>query len=112
MNTKINDETFSNLLDYVENAVRTQTSPKRNATLGVLTRLFDCWGMYIPYVETILVNPVGTLAEDAWVYLHEAGHWAIDKNGIKTFEADEEQVCNDIAFIIMDRLGEDLYRFI
>jgi hypothetical protein len=64
--------------------------------------------MYIPYVEKILVSPDGTFEEAAWVYLHEVGHWGIRRLGLTP--ADEEQVCNDVAFIVQKRLGLTLYR--
>lgn len=108
----ISDDTFYGLVDYVEEAISNGTAPKRDGTLGVFTRFFGCYGMYIPLVEKIIVDSNGTLEEEAWVYLHEAGHWAIDKHKIRASDEDVEQACNDIAFIVRDRMGGSLYKLI
>ena len=106
--TKISDDKFYELCDFVEESVRNRRSPKKDSKLGILTELIDCWGMYIPYVDKILVSPDGAFEEAAWVYLHEVGHWAIRKHNVSY--QDEEQICDDIAFIVKKRLGLTLYK--
>lgn len=109
---KINDETFYYLADYTEKAIVTGRAPKRDSVFGILTRFLDSYGIFVPFLDKIFINPIGTLEQEAWVYSHEVAHWAMIQNGIKSSHADEEDVCNDIAFIILKRQGADLYKLV
>ena len=109
---KINDETFYQLADYTEDAIVSGRAPKRDSVLGILTRFFDCYGMFIPFLDKIFVNPIGTFEQEAWVYVHEVAHWAMLQNGVKSSHTDEESACNDIAFIILRRQGANLYKLV
>jgi hypothetical protein len=110
---QISDKTFYSIVDFAERSVRNQTAPSREGVWGILTRLIGAWGLYIPILERILVAPVGTLEEEAWVYYHEVGHWALVRKGIFCEdEKEEEQICNDIAFILMNRIADETYKLV
>jgi hypothetical protein len=108
----ISEKEFYELTDYVENAVLNGCAPKRDSVFGILTRFFNAYGIYILGIDRIFIDPVGTLEEEAWVYLHEVAHWAMQRKGIKNEHAFDEQVCDDVAFIVMERQGKNLYRLV
>jgi hypothetical protein len=99
------NDSFYKICDFVETSVRNKTSPTRDSKIGLLIEFIDCWGFYVPGVEMILVNPTCSLKAMGWVYLHEAAHWAFDKHHLTC----DEQMCDDVAFIVQKRLGLDLY---
>lgn len=97
-------------MDYVESRILDGDVPGFSRALGPFGMLTGSYGIYNRLTDKIWVSSRIPEKDQSMVWVHELAHKYIKELDYEKKEEDVEQVCNDVAFEIRDRLGGKLIK--